>query len=159
MAVQWTDKKASPPEAWPQEQTANVLLPGTVGPDGEPLVATIRALPPMAVSVFSDLKDEAPDSPAMMEAYREMVKVALVVPRLCFNDIEWRDGQYVTRWDAIPFTAQMALVEAIGEFTKQGLEEVGRLAEEFRKRYSPRTDDGDAGGGRAPTGAAEAAPA
>lgn len=131
-----TDRTASPPEHFPRggAGSKNVEL-GTKGPDGQPLVVTIRKC-----DAF-DLLDR-PEGVSGAEAFRYMASKSVVAPPLFVDG----DGP---KWADLPLADQMALVTEISLFNTPD-PEVTAAAGAFPS--GPTGSDGAGGSGAGPGG-------
>lgn len=134
-------------------ETRNVALPGTRGPDGQPLVVRIRRLP--AAMIYMLREDPGPGVDtfvARLEEYRKWAAEALLEPKFNFSSNGSAPGP---RWDDLPIAAQMAIAGAVATFTTEGMEEVTATVAAFR---GGDATGGTAGGASGGSDAADAVP-
>jgi len=144
----FTNRAPSAPEDF-IEETRDVLLPGTRGRDGQPLVVRIRRLPAARVYTMKpDPASSADPVTARLDEYRAWAEEAIVEPAFSFNGTGGPP-----HWDRLPMAAQMAVAGAIAAFTTEGTEEVTRLLTSFRGGEPGGGAAGDSGRGSTDLGA------
>ena len=145
-----TERQASSLEHFPRSRTVNVELPGTAGPDGLPLVVTVKALPPVVAMRYGrDMKGKADDSPEVAAMMSEAAQHGVVAPRLRFDgaNLDHYADTGDRSWDDLPLAAQMEVFTRVMDLTLEGMGVATKVAEEFRGEGGVGARDGGAGGG------------